>query len=147
MNQSIWFQPPQLDFMNQLCQNSLVRHLGIEVVEVGSDFLKGKMPVDQRTRQPAGALHGGASVALAETLGTWGAICTVDHSRFHCVGMEINANHLRAVYEGWVWGVARPIHQGKSTQVWGIEIRDDSEQLICISRLTVACLSKHSEYS
>lgn len=143
---SIWFTEPNLALMNQRCSGSLVETLGIELVSFDQNSLTGKMPVDHRTKQPAGVLHGGASVAFAETLGTWAAVCSVDRSRFHCVGMEVNANHLRAVSEGWVWGIAKPIHLGKSTQVWSIEISDEEKQLCCISRLTVACLSIPSQY-
>lgn len=144
---TIWHGQPNLELMNQSCQSSLVAHLGIEILEIGDKVIKGKMPVDHRTKQPAGVLHGGASVAFAETLGTWGAICTVDREQRHCVGIEINANHLRAVAEGWVYGVAKPIHLGKSTQVWNVEITDEQGQICCISRLTVACLNKPSEYN
>jgi 1,4-dihydroxy-2-naphthoyl-CoA hydrolase len=117
-------------------------HLGIEFIEVGEDFLKGRMPVDHRTRQPYGLLHGGASVALAETLGSVGAAYVVDRRQFNTVGLEINANHVRGVREGFVTGTARPIHIGKSTQVWEIRITDEREKLVCISRLTVAILPK-----
>lgn len=142
----IWWQPPELSRVQAICHNSLVEHLGIEVVSVDDKSLSGRMPVDHRTRQPGGVLHGGASVAFAETLGTWAAVFTVDPSTTYCVGMEINANHLRPVKEGWVSGTASPIHMGKRTQVWGIEIRDAEERLVCISRLTVACLDMPSQY-
>jgi 1,4-dihydroxy-2-naphthoyl-CoA hydrolase len=118
------------------------KHLGIEVVEIGSDFIKAKMPVDERTKQPYGILHGGASVALAETIGSYGSHLIVDSSKFLSVGLEINANHVRKVSEGYVTGTAKPIHIGKTTHVWGIEIVDDKGQLICICRLTVAIILK-----
>lgn len=114
-------------------------HLGIEFLSIGTETLTARMPVDQRTRQPMGWLHGGASVAFAETLGGAGAYLSVDDQHY-CVGLEINANHIRPVKAGWVIGVASPLHRGKSTQVWNIEIRNELMQLICVSRLTVAVL-------
>ncbi|HMO13857.1 MAG TPA: hotdog fold thioesterase [Pirellulaceae bacterium] len=143
---AIWHTIPDLKLIQARNLGSLVEHLGIQVEAFGDDFLCGKMPVDQRTRQPAGVLHGGASVAFAETLGTWGAVLTVDPQKYHCVGMEINANHLRAVKEGWVYGTARPIHLGRTTQVWSIEIQDEQQRMCCVSRLTVACLEIPSQY-
>jgi 1,4-dihydroxy-2-naphthoyl-CoA hydrolase len=139
----IWFDPNLTPAQLQpLADNTLGGHLGIEFTEVGEDFLKGRMPVDHRTRQPYGLLHGGASVALAETLGSVAAAYVVDHSKFNAVGLEINANHVRGVREGFVTGTARPLHIGKSTQVWEIRITDERDKLICISRLTVAIISK-----
>ena len=102
------------------------------------------MPVDHRTKQPYGLLHGGASVALAETLGSIGSALVVDQSKFNCVGLEINANHLRSVRDGFVTGIARPIHIGASTHVWDIRITDQRDKLVCISRLTVAVIKKPS---
>jgi len=116
----------------------MLEHLAIELVRVGADYLEIRMPVDQRTRQPAGILHGGASLVLAETAASWAATFTVDRSRFCCVGLEINANHLRPIHRGFVYGVARPLHLGASTQVWEVRIRDDEARLACISRVTVA---------
>lgn len=104
------------------------------------------MPVDSRTRQPAGVLHGGVTVALAETLASWAAAYAVDPSRFHCVGQEINANHIRPVHNGWVHGVARPHHLGKSTQVWEVKITNDANQLVSIARVTMAVLSQAIQY-
>jgi len=139
----IWFEPNlTVDHIQPLGKNTMGEHLGIEFIEVGEDFLKGRMPVDHRTRQPYGLLHGGASVALAETLGSVGAAYVVDRRQFNTVGLEINANHVRGVREGFVTGTARPIHIGKSTQVWEIRITDEREKLVCISRLTVAILPK-----
>ncbi len=143
---SIWHLPPDLNLIHSYSENSLVQWLGIEFTEVGEDFLRAQMPVDKRTRQPAGVLHGGASVALAETVGTWASSFTVDHQQFHCVGMEINANHLRPVSQGIVVGTARPVHLGRTTQVWGIEITNEQDKPVCVSRLTIAVLPKPSEY-
>jgi len=120
----------------------MVDHLGIEFTAIGEDFLEGKMPVDHRTIQPYGLLHGGASVALAETLGSVAASLTLNLEKQVCVGLEINANHLKSVKEGQVKGVAKPVHLGKSTQVWEIKIYNEAEQLCCISRITMAILDK-----
>ncbi|MFY8045517.1 MAG: hotdog fold thioesterase [Chitinophagaceae bacterium] len=123
-------------------KNTLGEHLGMQFTEVGENYLKATMPVDHRTHQPYGLLHGGASVALAETLGSVGAALTLDPDQFICVGMEINANHLRSVRSGKVTGTATPLHRGSSSQVWEIKIHDDHGKLVCISRLTVAVLKK-----
>nr|WP_289623412.1 hotdog fold thioesterase [Flavihumibacter fluvii] len=117
-------------------------HLGIEWVEVGPDYIRARMPVDHRTKQPHGLLHGGASVALAETIGSVGAAMTVDQDKFIAVGLEINANHVRSARSGFVTGTARPLHKGSTTQVWDIRIEDEKGKLICLSRLTVAILKK-----
>jgi 1,4-dihydroxy-2-naphthoyl-CoA hydrolase len=116
----------------------MVEHLGIEFTEIGDDFIRGTMPVDGRTRQPYGLLHGGASVALAETLGSTGATMCVDTKEYQCVGQEINANHLRPARSGYVTGTARPVHLGGRTQVWAIDIVNEAGRLVCTSRLTVA---------
>ena len=123
-------------------RGTLIDTLGIRFTEVGDDFIRGTMPVDARTRQPYGLLHGGASVALAETLGSTAAMLAVDPAEFQVVGQEINANHLRAVRAGLVTGTARPWHVGGRTHVWSIEIVDESARLVCISRLTVAILKR-----
>jgi len=123
--------------INRIHEGSAVERLGIEFVEVGPDFLRARMPVDERTRQPLGVLHGGASVALAETLGSLAGIMCLEEG-WTAVGLDINANHLRAVREGWVTGECRPVHIGRSTQVWQIEIRDDKARLVCTSRMTLA---------
>jgi 1,4-dihydroxy-2-naphthoyl-CoA hydrolase len=120
----------------------MVEHVGIEFLEVGEDSLTARMPVDRRTIQPAGLLHGGASVVLAETLGSVAASLCLDPQRKTCVGLEINANHVRAVRDGFVTGVATPIHVGNSTQLWQIRITNQQGQLVCISRLTLAVLDK-----
>jgi len=141
---SIWFDKFSLDDIAALNRGNMAEHLGIEVVELGEDHLAGRMPVDHRTKQPFDLLHGGASVVLAETLGSIGAALTVDRSRFLVVGQEINANHIRGARSGWVTGVARPIHRGSRSQVWGIEIRDEAGRLVCISRLTLAVIDRAS---
>ncbi|MES2355129.1 MAG: hotdog fold thioesterase [Pseudomonadota bacterium] len=137
---AIWFGNPTENPLS--LEGTLVEHLGIEVLEIGNDFLKARMPVDYRTRQPMGLLHGGASVALAETLGSIGAYLCVDPEKQNCVGLEINANHLRAVSSGWVYGVARPLHVGRRTQVWEIKITNEEDKLVCISRITIAVIDE-----
>jgi 1,4-dihydroxy-2-naphthoyl-CoA hydrolase len=140
---SIWFKKDlSVDDLKPLFKGNMAEHLGIEWVEVGEDFLKAKMPVDHRTSQPYGLLHGGASVSLAETLGSVGAAMVLDTEEFMCVGLEINANHIRSARSGNVTGITKPIHIGKSTQVWEIRIYDEREKLVCISRITVAVLKK-----
>lgn len=131
-----------LERLNALSQNTLVEHLGIQITEVGEDYLVGTMPVDKRTHQPLGLLHGGASVALAETLGSIAATITLDVNKQYAVGLEINANHIKSAREGFVTGVAKPIHVGKNTQVWEIKISNDQKQLVCISRITMAILDR-----
>jgi uncharacterized protein (TIGR00369 family) len=128
--------------LNAGSRGTLVEHLGIEVLEVGADFVRGRMPVDARTHQPFGLLHGGASVALAETLGSMAANLCLDPASHMAVGLEINANHLRAVTHGWVVGTARPIHIGRSTQVWDIRIENEAGQPTCVSRLTMAVVPR-----
>ena len=125
-----------------LGKQTMGEHIGIRFSEVGENYLKATMPVDHRTRQPYGLLHGGASVALAETIGSVGAAMVIDPENCICVGQEINANHLRGVREGLVTGIAKPVHLGSSSHVWEIKIYDEAEKLICISRLTVAILKK-----
>jgi 1,4-dihydroxy-2-naphthoyl-CoA hydrolase len=140
---SIWFEPGLTAAQLQpLSDNTMGQHLGMEFTEIGEDFLKGRMPVDHRTRQPYGLLHGGASVALAETLGSVASAFVVDRSQYNAVGLEINANHLRGVREGFVTGIARPLHLGKTTHVWDIRIHDEKDKLVCVSRLTVAIIKK-----
>lgn len=138
----IWFSNYTLTDILPLTKNNMVEHLGIEIIEIGSDFLKGKMPVDHRTVQPMNILHGGASVALAETLGSIAAVLTVDASKYSCVGMEINANHLRPVSSGYVYATARPVHVGKKSQVWSIDIVNEEGKMVCISRITMAVIEK-----
>lgn len=120
--------------------NTSVSHLGIEFLEVGDDFIRARAPVDARTRQPMGILHGGVSVVLAETLGSCGAVLAAP-AGYRAVGLDINANHLRSVSEGWVTGLAKPVHVGRTTQVWHIDIRNEQGQLSCVSRITMAILA------
>lgn len=136
--------PPEttLEHLQQIAKNTLSEHLGMEFTEVGADYLSARMPVDHRTKQPMGLLHGGASVALAETLGSLAAHLSVDTSKQFCVGLEINANHIRSVTGGFVHGKATPIHKGRQTQIWEIRITNDAGQLVCISRITMAVLEK-----
>lgn len=141
----IWFGTPTVEEGNRMMRGLLADHLGIRFTEFGEDFLRGTMPVEPRTHQPMGYLHGGASVVLAESLGSVAANCVVDARRFRCLGQEINANHLRPVTDGLVTGTARPIHLGSRSQVWGIEILDARERLVCISRLTIAIVDWRPE--
>jgi len=127
-----------LEALNKMAKNTILEVLGIKVTGIGEDYLEATMPVDARTHQVYGILHGGASAVLAETLGSMGAMLTVDSDKFRCVGLDINANHIKAVKSGIVIGTARPIHTGRSTQVWHIEIKTEAEELVCISRLTMA---------
>jgi 1,4-dihydroxy-2-naphthoyl-CoA hydrolase len=143
---AIWFDGFPLDYANERAKDSLIAHLGIEVVEAGDDYLKARMPVDRRTRQPAGVLHGGASVALAETLASWAAAFAVDRAKHHCVGIEINANHLRPASGGYVTGIARPVQLGKTIHVWEVRISDEKDKLVCISRVTMAVLNAAMRY-
>jgi 1,4-dihydroxy-2-naphthoyl-CoA hydrolase len=136
----IWKEAPSLAMANQMSSGSLISHLGIEFVEAGEDYLVARMPVDDQTRQPVGVLHGGASVALAESLASWAATFTVDPDQSYCAGMEINANHVRPVTSGWVTGVARPLALGRRTQVWEVKISDEGGKLVCVSRCTMAVI-------
>ncbi|MFC5270412.1 hotdog fold thioesterase [Adhaeribacter terreus] len=131
-----------LEKINAWRKNTMVEHLGIELTEVGEGYLCGKMPVDHRTHQPMGLLHGGASVALAETLGSIGAQLAVDQSKYACVGLEINANHIKGVRSGFVFGKATAVHIGRSTQVWEIKITNEKDELVCLSRITMAVIEK-----
>lgn len=124
------------------CETNMVKHLGIELVSIGTDHVSAKMPVDHRTQQPFGLLHGGASVVLAESLGSIGASFCIDITKQHCVGLEINANHIKSAREGYVLGVAKPIHIGKRTQIWEIKITNDADELVCISRITMAVIDR-----
>lgn len=141
METSIWHNPNvTLEQLQPLGQRTLGEHLGMQFAELGTNYLKATMPVDERTKQPYGLLHGGASVALAETLGSVGSALVIDTSKYYCVGMEINANHLRSVRSGLVTGLATPIHLGATTHVWDIKIHDERNKLVCVSRLTVAVI-------
>ena len=134
----IWHTTPEVARLDRLGEKTLVEHLAIEIIEVGEDFVRGTMPVDHRTHQPMGLLHGGASVVLAESLGSMAGNCCVDLMTHHCVGIAINASHMRSVRSGHVTGTARPLHLGSRTQVWQIDIVDESDRLVCTSRLTLA---------
>ena len=147
-----WFNKElSLPYLNQLGKGTMSEYLGIEWTEVGENYLKAKMPVDHRTIQPYGLLHGGASCVLAETIGSVASAMMIDHSKFYCVGLEINANHVRGVKSGFVTGVASPLHIGATTHVWDIKIYDEKarpddpvgrEKLVCVSRLTVAVIPR-----
>ncbi|MCL4673428.1 MAG: hotdog fold thioesterase [Sphingomonadaceae bacterium] len=139
---TIWWggEQPPLEPMTLLGENAMPGLLGIEFVDCGDDWITARMPVDARTHQPFGRLHGGASVALAETVGSVAASYCVDRTVSVAVGMEINANHIRPAYSGWVFATATPESLGRTTQVWTIRIRDEEERLVCISRLTVAVI-------
>jgi len=139
----IWRTKPDLNVINNFTQNTLASHLGIEVTEFGDDYVKAKMPVDARTKQPAGLLHGGASVVLSESMGSVASFYLIeDISRQSIVGVEINANHLRAVKDGFVYSITRPIKIGRTLHIWNTEIYDESNNLVCVSRLTVMVIDK-----
>lgn len=142
------FQPGiSLDSLNRMSKGNMGEHLGIEFTEIGPDYLVAKMPVDHRTKQPMGLLHGGASVVLAETLGSVGAVCTLDLSKRYAVGLDINANHIRSATNGFVYGKATPIHIGNKTQVWEIKVTTEGGMLICISRITMAVLERKEAFT
>jgi 1,4-dihydroxy-2-naphthoyl-CoA hydrolase len=141
---TIWRSLRSIEDLNSSRPGTMVEHIGIEFTEIGDDFIRGTMPVDGRTHQPYGLLHGGASVALAETLGSTGATMCVDTEEYQCVGQEINANHVRAARKGLVTGTARPVHLGGRTQVWVIDIVNEAGKLVCTSRLTVAVIRRGS---
>jgi 1,4-dihydroxy-2-naphthoyl-CoA hydrolase len=140
---TIWWndETPDILPLGVISEGSMSAYLGMEFTGIGPDWLKVRMPVDSRTRQPYGRLHGGASVALAETVGSMAAGMTVDRTTHAVVGMEINANHIRPAYDGFVYATARPENLGRTTQVWSIRIEDDAGKLVCISRLTMAVIS------
>jgi 1,4-dihydroxy-2-naphthoyl-CoA hydrolase len=137
---NIWKKKFKIEELNRLVQGSIVENLGIEYLEKGDDFISATMPVDKRTKQPLGILHGGSSVVLAETLGSTASYLTLDDSGYS-VGLEINANHLKSVTSGQVKGVVKPVHLGKTTQIWDITIENEKNELICVSRLTMMILS------
>jgi 1,4-dihydroxy-2-naphthoyl-CoA hydrolase len=139
---SIWARDITIEQINKQTQGCMISHVGIEVTEIGGDFLRGRMPVDERTRQPFGILHGGASVVLAETLASIGCQFTIDWDRYSAVGLEINANHIRGVSSGFVIGTSRAVHLGRRTQVWETHVKDEREKLVCISRITVAVVER-----
>ncbi len=137
---SIWKKPISLEVLTSASANTASDHLGIEFMEVGPDYLVARVPVDERTRQPYGLLHGGVSVVLAETLASCGA-AFASPPEWKAVGLDINANHLRGTTQGWVTGTTRPVHIGRSTQVWQVELRNDANELTCVSRVTMAMLA------
>jgi 1,4-dihydroxy-2-naphthoyl-CoA hydrolase len=140
---SIWFnQSLTIADIKHIGSKTMGDHLGMEWLELGENFLKMKMPVDERTKQPYGLLHGGASCALAETIGSMASHFVIDPGKFICVGLEINANHVRGAKEGYVIATCTPLHIGASTHVWDIKINDEREKLVCVSRLTVVILKK-----
>lgn len=141
---AIWKTPVSVELLADIHRGTAPEHLGIEYLEVGDSFIRGRVPVDERTRQPYGILHGGVSVVLAETLGSCGAAfsCTPGH---RAVGLDINANHLRSQTSGWITGTARPVHIGRTTQVWQVELVNDRGQMTCISRITMAILPPRAD--
>lgn len=141
MSSAIWFKPYTLDEVRRRGIGTMMDHVGIQLVELGSDFLSGTMPVDSRTKQPAGILHGGASVVLAESLASTAGNLVVDQAKEYCVGLEINANHIRSVRDGEVLGKTRPLHIGRTTQVWETRM-SQGDALVCISRMTLAVLKR-----
>ncbi len=140
---SVWFNKSiSIEDVKPISKNTMGEYIGIEFTEIGENYLKAKMPVDHRTQQPYGLLHGGASATLAETVGSVGSALVIDPNNFYCVGMEINANHIRAVKEGFVFATAIGLHLGGTTHVWDIKIYNEQEKLVCVSRLTVAVLKR-----
>ncbi|QTS84005.1 hotdog fold thioesterase [Coxiella endosymbiont of Amblyomma nuttalli] len=141
---SIWKTALNLTKAAERSKNTMVTYLGIEFTEIGDDYIRARMPVDHRTYQAIGIMHGGASCVLAETVGSIAGNFCIDPNEFYCVGLEINTNHIRSICSGYVIGTAKPFHLGRSTQVWGIEILDEKDRLISVSRLTLAILKKQN---
>jgi len=140
---TIWFDKNvSIESLKLFGKGTMTEHLGIEWVDIGENFFKARMPVDHRTLQPLGLLHGGASCVLAETIGSVSSHLVIDPSEFYCVGIEINANHIRSAREGFVYGVCTPLHIGSSTHVWDIRITNEEGKLVCVSRLTVAIMKR-----
>ncbi len=142
MAESIWKTPVSMDLIKDMNDKCAPGHVGIEFLEVGPDYMKARMPVDHRTRQPGGILHGGVSMVLAETLASVAGTFALDVRAQRCVGQEINGNHIRAASDGWVYGVTRPAHIGRRSQVWETRITDEQDRLVCISRMTLAVLDR-----
>ncbi len=138
----IWKIDLSLPLLEARSKNTMMEFLGIEFTDFGDDYLSARMAVDHRTRQPLGIMHGGASCVLAESVGSTAANCCVDPDKFYCVGLEINTNHIRSIREGFVYGIAKPYHLGKTTQVWSIEITNEQKQLISVNRLTMMVMKK-----
>ena len=139
---NIWKSEISLLKLSEYRKNTMIEFLGIEFTEIGDDYLVARMPVDHRTKQPLGIMHGGSSCVLAETVGSTAANYCVDANKFYCVGLDINTNHIKSIREGYVIGKAKPYHIGRSTQVWAIEIKNEQDQLISVNRLTMAVLAK-----
>lgn len=142
--ESIWFLEPNPEPMNAIGRENMAGTLGIQITEIGEDYIVGTMPVGPRVHQPFGILHGGASVVLAETLGSIAGMLTLNPETHNAVGLEINANHLKSVRSGIVTATARPLHVGRTTQVWEIKIRDEESALVCVSRITLAILKRRN---
>jgi 1,4-dihydroxy-2-naphthoyl-CoA hydrolase len=144
---TIWFNKQlSLEEIKPLGKDTMGEYIGIEWTELGENYIKAKMPVDHRTKQPYGLLHGGASCVLSETIGSVASAMVVDHSKFVCVGLEINANHVRSARSGFVTGIATPLHLGSNTHVWDIKIYDEIQKLVCVSRLTVAIIPRRESF-
>lgn len=139
---SIWHKNISLEELSSRNKNTMSDFLGIEFIEIGDDFITAKMPVDERTKQPIGIMHGGASCVLAETVGSIAANFCVDLSKYYCVGLDINTNHIRSIREGFVYATAKPFHIGRTTHVWGINIVNDQQQMISVNRLTMTVLTR-----
>ncbi|WP_423064125.1 hotdog fold thioesterase [Candidiatus Paracoxiella cheracis] len=139
---AIWKEKIDIEEATKRSKGTMVEYLGIEFIEIGDDYVKARMPVDHRTHQPIGIMHGGASCVLAETAGSIAANYCVEHAKQYCVGLAINTNHIRSIREGYVIGTATPYHLGRSTQVWGIQIVDENDRLISVNRLTMAVLDR-----
>jgi 1,4-dihydroxy-2-naphthoyl-CoA hydrolase len=139
---SIWAFDFDLKAINERSKNTLAELMGIEFMEIGENYLTARMPVDNRTHQPIGIMHGGASCVLAETVGSTAANCCIDLEKYYAVGLDINTNHIKSIRSGYVFGTAKPFHLGRTTQVWGIEIVNEDRKLISINRLTMAVLKK-----
>lgn len=139
---SIWFKEPDLEEINRWGKDTMLEHIGIEITDIGDNYIEGTMPADKRTHQPYKLVHGGANVVLAESLGSAGGALTVDPDKYYCVGQEVNANHLRQVRSGLVRGRAEQVYSGRKSQVWEIKLYDDENKLTCISRLTLALIKR-----
>jgi 1,4-dihydroxy-2-naphthoyl-CoA hydrolase len=139
---AVWQRTVTIPELNKMHENTMQSFCGIEFLEIGDDYIKARMPVNERTKQPHGLLHGGANVMLAESLGSIASVLCIDLEKHTCVGLEINANHIRAVREGYVYGITRPLHIGRSTQIWEIKIYDEQNRLTCVSRITNAILTR-----
>ncbi len=141
----LWFKKYTPEELNRMHENSMQSFCGVYFTEIGADYIKASMPVNERTKQPHGLLHGGANIVLAESLGSIGSVLCIDLDKFNCVGLDINANYLRAVRGGHIHGVTTPLHLGRSTQVWEVKIYDDEGKLSCVSRMTNAILKREKK--